>query len=95
MIPDAELRLKKRKDVSERTLEGETLILDRSNGRVHHFNPTASYIWQHCDRLSPRTIARQLAEAFQVDASSAEHDVIALLDEMKTMNLLETQSPTD
>jgi Coenzyme PQQ synthesis protein D (PqqD) len=95
MIPDAELKLTKRKDVSERTVEGETLILDRTNGRVHHLNSTASYIWQHCDGLSPRAIAQQLAETFQVDATSAEPDVDALLGEMREMNLLETHNPRD
>ena len=87
---DTEFKLNKRKDVSERTIEGETLILDRTNGRVHHLNSTASYIWRHCDGLSTKAIAKQLAEAFQVDAAIAEPDVVALLGEMRTMNLLET-----
>src|SRR5262245_13619401 len=91
---DTEFKLNKRKDVSERTIEGEILILDRSNGRVHHLNSTASYIWQHCDGLTTKAIAKQLAEAFQVDAALAEPDVVALLGEMKTMNLLETQNLT-
>jgi len=87
---DKEHKLNRRTDLSERTLEGETLILDRTNGQIHHLNSTASYVWKHCDGLSSRTIAERLTQAFQIDPGSAETDVIALLSEMKTMNLLET-----
>ena len=90
MMLDKELKLKKRPDLNERTSEGETLILDRINGQIHQLNSTASYVWKHCDGSSTSAIAEKLAQTFHIDRVSAEKDVVALLSEMRTMNLLET-----
>jgi len=89
---DRKLKLKRRSDLNARTFEGETLILDRINGQIHHLNSTASYVWKQCEGSSTRVIAEQLAQAFQIDPASAEKDVSALLSEMKKLNLLETCS---
>ena len=86
---DKELKFKKRPDLNERTSEGETLILDRVNGLIHHLNSTASYIWKQCDGASTQVIAEQLAQAFHIDAARAEKDVVALLSELSKVNLLE------
>jgi hypothetical protein len=91
---DKELKLKIRPDLNERTFEGETLILDRINGQIHHLNSTASYVWKQCDGASTRAIAEKLAQAFQIDLASAEKDVSALLSEMTRMNLLEICNDT-
>jgi len=87
---EKELKPKKRPDLNERTSEGETLILDRINGQIHHLNPTASYVWNCCDGSSSKAIAEKLVHAFQIDLATAERDVIVLLSDMKRMNLLET-----
>ena len=87
---DKELKLKIRPDLNERTFEGETLILDRINGRIHHLNSTASYVWKQCDGSSAKAIAEKLVQAFQIDLATAERDVIVILTEMERMNLLET-----
>ena len=91
---DKEVKLKIRPDLNERTFEGETLILDRINGQIHHLNSTASYVWKQCDGSSTRVIAEKLAQAFQIDLASAEKDVSALLSEMTRMNLLEICNDT-
>jgi hypothetical protein len=91
---DKEVKLKIRPDLNERTFEGETLILDRINGQIHHLNSTASYVWKQCDGSSTRGIAEKLAQAFQIDLASAEKDVSALLSEMTRMNLLEICNDT-
>jgi len=85
---DNELKLNRRHDLNERTLEGETLILDRTNGQIHHLNSTATYVWRYCEGLSTSEIAKRLVETFQIDPASAERDARALLEEMKIMNLL-------
>ena len=86
---DKELRLKKRSHLNERESEGETLILDRINGQIHHLNSTASYVWNECDGSSAKAIAEKMVQAFQIDFATAERDVIVLLREMRKMNLLE------
>ena len=85
-----DLKPKKRPGLNERTAEGETLILDRINGQIHHLNPTASYVWKQCDGSSAKAIAEKLVHAFQVDLATAERDVLVVLSEMKRVNLLET-----
>lgn len=87
---DKKVKPKKRSGLNERTSEGETLILDRINGQIHHLNPTASYVWKQCDGSSANAIAEGLVQAFQIDLATAERDVIVLLGEMSRMNLLET-----
>jgi hypothetical protein len=81
---------RKRPGLNERTSEGEVLILDRINGRIHHLNSTASYVWKQCDGSSAKAIAEKLVQAFQIDLATAERDVIVVLTEMERMNLLET-----
>ena len=89
-MSEKELKLNKRRDLSERTVEGETVLLDRANGQIHHLNATAAYIWKQCEGLSSKAIAERLAQTFQIDPRSAETDVVALLGEMNAMKLLET-----
>jgi hypothetical protein len=87
---DKDLKPRKRAGLNERTAEGETLILDRINGQIHHLNSTASYVWKQCDGSSTKVIAEKLVHAFQIDLATAERDVLVVLSEMKRMNLLET-----
>jgi len=87
---DKNLRPKKRPGLNERTSEGEVLILDRINGRIHHLNSTASYVWKQCDGSSAKAIAERLVQAFHIDLDTAERDIIVVLTEMERMNLLET-----
>ena len=87
---DSKLKPKKRPGLNERTSDGETLILDRINGQIHHLNPTASYVWNQCDGSPATAIAERLVEAFQIDLATAQRDLIVLLREMSRMNLLET-----
>ncbi len=42
----------RRSDIIYRTIEGETVILNRNEGRLHQLNPTASFIWNCCDGTS-------------------------------------------
>lgn len=93
-MSDKELKHKRRPDLSARTFEGETLILDRVNGQIHHLNSTASYVWKQCDGASTQVIAEQLARAFQISPARAEKDVKGFLSELKQMNLLEISNDT-
>ena len=92
---DKDLKPRKRADLNERTSEGETLILDRINGQIHHLNSTASYVWKLCDGSPAKAIADKLVQAYQVDLATAERDVLVVLSEMKRMNLLETFDKSD
>jgi len=83
-------RPKQRADVRTRRVEGEMVVLDRREEFIHQFNRTASYIWEHCNGLAtPDEISQALCEAFDVDFSTAQKDVLATLEQLRRAKLLE------
>jgi hypothetical protein len=85
-----ESRPKRRSDLNYRTIDGETVILNRKDGRLHQLNPTASFIWDCCDGNSNITgIVDRLAGAYEVDASTARKDVEEVISNLRNSNLLE------
>ena len=85
-----DLHPQRRSDLNYRTIEGETVILDRKEGRLHQLNPTASFIWDCCDGNSNvAVIIDLLAGAYEVDSSVARKDVEEVLSRLRSSNLLE------
>ena len=81
---------KRRSDLNYRTIDGETLILNREEGRLHQLNPTASFIWDCCDGNSDiAEIIDRLAAAYEVDSSTARKDVEEILSNLRSSKLLE------
>ena len=80
---------KPREDVIFQNIEGETVILDNSSGLIHQLNPTASFIWQHCDASnSIETIANILVQSYSVSIEDAIKDVSEVVMNFKDNNLL-------
>jgi hypothetical protein len=72
-----------------RLIDGEVVILDRSAGRVHHLNATASCIWNGCDGTqSVSEIATRLTDEFDVVSEAVLRDVIAALVQFQELGLL-------
>jgi hypothetical protein len=83
-----------RPDLTSRSVDGEAVLLDRSSGRVHQFNRTASFIWARLDgTTSPRDVAAAVAEAFDVEPETAGKDVETLLEQFRALELLEPDEP--
>lgn len=81
---------KRRSDVKDRPIEGERVVLDHKENRIHYLNRTASYIWERCNGKSTVTqIAREVAEAFEADAVTIEPDVAATVRDLEKAGLLE------
>jgi len=81
---------KRRSDLNYRTIEGETVILNRKDGRLHQLNATASFIWDCCDGNSNiAEITERLAGAYEVDFSTARKDVEEILLNLRSSHLLE------
>ncbi len=82
---------KRRSDLNYRTIDGETVILNRKDGRLHQLNATASFIWDCCDGNSNiAEIIDRLVRAYEVDSSTARKDVGEVLSKLRNSNLLET-----
>ena len=87
---DGEPVPKRRSNLNYRTIDGETLILIREEGRLHQLNPTASFIWDCCDGESNiAEIIDRLVTAYEVDSSTARKDVEEVLFNLRSSNLLE------
>ena len=85
-----EPRPKRRSDLNYRTIDGETVILNRKEGRLHQLNPTASFIWDCCDgNWNIAEIVDRLAGAYEVDASTARKDVEEVISNLRNSNLLD------
>jgi hypothetical protein len=88
---DLQLFPKRRSDLNCRTIQGETVILNRKDGRLHQLNPTASFIWGCCDGNSNiAEIMDRLVSAYEVDSSTARKDVEEVVSKLQNSNLLET-----
>jgi len=81
---------KRRSGLNYRTIDGETVILNRKDGHLHQLNPTASFIWDCCDGNSNiAEITERLAGAYEVDFSTARKDVEEILLNLRSSHLLE------
>jgi Coenzyme PQQ synthesis protein D (PqqD) len=80
--------------VSVKEIDGQLLVLDRTQGQLHELNATASYVWQRCDGHTDMAgIAAALAEAFDIDPATAARDVATILRQFETCRLVEWGTP--
>jgi Coenzyme PQQ synthesis protein D (PqqD) len=81
---------KRRSNLKYRTIEGETIILNREEGQLLQLIGTASFIWDCCDGNSNISeIIDRLAGAYEVDSSTARNDVEEVLSKLRNSRLLE------
>ena len=83
-------RPKARPDLETRTVDDETVILDRDGERIHQLNATASFVWDCCEgKMDTNSIAAELAEAFGVDPNRTVKDVSEIVLQFSGLGLLE------
>jgi hypothetical protein len=84
---------KRRSDLVERVIDGETVILDRAGGNVHRLNATASCVWSQLNgENSPATIAAYVAAQFDSPPDTILDDVVKAIDNLNQLGLLERDS---
>ena len=78
-------------DLLSEEIHGERVIYDNGNKKVHHLNPTMTWIWDHCD--GSRTIDELIA-ALQRDTvcDDARGLITSGLKQLAEANLLEPGS---
>jgi hypothetical protein len=81
-------------DISWLEVEGEVIVLSIPTSRYLSVNESGSMMWR--DLLSGTTatkMAAQLMSAYQIDQSTADHDVAEFLESLRQHGLLREPSP--
>ncbi len=81
---------KRRADVTNRSIDGDRVVLDQRTGRLHRLNASASLVWALCDgtRTSDE-IAEGVAEAFAETPSTFAEEIREILRQFMDLGLLE------
>lgn len=67
----------------------DLLVLDRETNRLHHLNPTASWIYRRCDgHHSVEALVDAMIEQFAIDRETSEHDLQQTLAQLRTLGLI-------
>lgn len=83
-----------RSDVAGVEVDGEMVLYDDSQRRLHRLNPTAALVWQCLDgSASLREIAGDVAEAFSSDPRTVLADIVAVAGQFAEEGLLEGTGP--
>ncbi|MBT4139833.1 MAG: PqqD family protein [Candidatus Latescibacteria bacterium] len=80
------------KDIITREIEGQLVLYDPSQDAVHTLNPTAQFVWERIT-LAPKQIAKELESTYTVSADVAQKDVENILEQFKTLGLIQTPPP--
>ena len=76
--------------ILSRELDNEMVLFDPRTNKLHSLNPTACFVWQHCDGItSVDMLATLLGRSFAVSSDQAEADLRSLLGMMHDEGLIE------
>ncbi|EQC50754.1 PqqD family protein [Bacteriovorax sp. DB6_IX] len=82
--------IEKAKDISWTKLNDNIVILDTRDGHIYHeLNSVASLIWTEITTGSTLdSLIQKVTEEYDIDANTAQHDVLELLEKFKNKGLL-------
>ncbi len=76
-------------DVSSRIVDGEVVVLDHANERIHQLNTTAGFVWNRLDgSMSAERVAAELTQHFEVDEQRALTDVRRIVAQLQELELV-------
>lgn len=93
---DADTRLAASRDQVSCELDGEAVILGLADGVYYGLDPVGATVWALLER-GPHTVAQlrdAVLEAFDVDAATAQADLLELMGDMLARGLVELR-PAD
>lgn len=93
---DADTRLVAARDQVSCELDGQAVILGLMDGVYYGLNPVGATVWAMLER-GPHTVAQlrdAVTDEFEVDAPTAEADLIELMGDMLARGLVELR-PAD
>ena len=76
-------------DLKIQVVDGEAIVLDRNNQRVHQLNETATFIIQRCDGTkSIDQLVAALLDHYDVPADVARGNATETLSKMRVLGIL-------
>ena len=76
-------------DLKLQVIEGEAIVLDRANERIHQLNEVGTFILERCDgRRTEAEILAAVVDHFEVGEKRAAQDTSELLTQMKALEIL-------
>jgi len=84
------------KDVMAREVSDEMVLLDLRNGTYYGLDQIGTYLWASIAQGLPlNKTCEQMLERFDVDRSTLENDVLALVDDLRSKGLLAIKEKTE
>lgn len=92
---DAETRLRVSSSVYARPFGDEIVLLDFGRGEYFALDEVGAEVWRRIEKgESIGSIARAIADAYDVTDAQAEKDIISLISELESQSLVERASTT-
>ena len=88
---DLDRRFERRDGVMHRVLEGEAVVLDLSEGKYFGLDPVGTRIWELLDGRPLREVRDVILGEFEVDAETAEKDLLRLVGELAGKGLVQSR----
>jgi Coenzyme PQQ synthesis protein D (PqqD) len=86
-----EPRRQRRSDLTSRTIDGETVILNCEEGQIDQLNSTAGSTWERCDGMATISeILDRLGNAYEIDSVTARGDLERVLADFENSALLKS-----
>ena len=83
-------------DVCVREIDGEAIILDRTNEQMHSFNATAACILEAIDgKRTEEEISEILSRRFTVEKDVAQHDTRQVIEQLRELGLLKLEAEAE
>lgn len=71
-------------------VDGELLILNRQQEKIHQLNPVASFIWDNLDgEITKEQLLTAITKKYDVAKEVAKNDLENILNEFSDLNLIE------
>lgn len=81
-----------RADLAVEYIDEDLVVLDKKLGQIHQLNSTASIVWKGIAAgESWRTIEASLTDRFDVSPDTARLDVEKLIDQFRTLKLIDSE----
>jgi hypothetical protein len=83
-------------DVIGEVLDGEAVLLHVKTGQYYTLNRSGTRIWQLIERhRSIEQVTSALCSEYDVDASTAQADIVELVSRLESKGLLTTEQATE